>query len=352
MDITPITFKEFTPTRHTKEKNLLAIVIFLIGLFAGSLFVDIGQLLVGAGFSRSAVDQETVLETAGKTWVAYTDPAIDVRVVSDDTCDLCSPDEALLWLRRIIPTLRAHRVAADSFAGQELIMKHGLTSLPAFVFEQGVEQTNLFAEAAPLFRAQGTQYFFDMNKIGLPVGKYLAPPEYAAGDIRLGNPDAKVTVTLFSDFACEYCQQFHATYTALLEKYHDRVAFVFKHFPLPNHPAAPSAALAASCADAQGQFRAYADLLFAKQADWTTSRNLTLTLKNYAWRIKGLKGQEFGKCVDEKRFNTALEADSQLATKLSLQAAPTLFVGSDFLSGAAPQETVEKLIDSALEKAN
>lgn len=337
---------------EAKLKNSFALIVLLVGLFVGSLFVDIGQLITGTGFSGSAIREHNVLETAGKTWVAYTAAPIRVNVVTDEKCFECAPDEALLWMRRILPTIDAKQVAYDSFEGKELIAKHGIVSLPAFVFETGIEKTDFFAEAGPLFTEQSGQYFFDMNKIGLPVGKYLEVPAYASGDIRLGNESSPLTVTLFSDFACEYCKEYHATFKELVATYGDRVNFVFKHFPLPMHPEAPQAALAASCADAQGFFLPYAELLFERQSDWTKRSDSTQTLKNYAWRIKGLKGQEFAQCMDEKRFQGTIEADQKLAEDYNLQAAPVTFVGTEFLSGAAPKAELEALINTALGVTN
>lgn len=344
--------EEVAATVDNRLKNSFALIILLAGLFVGSLFVDIGQLITGSGFSGSALREQTVLETSGKTWVAYTDPAINVSVISDETCVDCDPSEALLWMRRIMPTLSAHRIAYDSFEGKELIMKHGIQSLPAFVFSSEVENTDFYAEAGPLFKKTDDYLFFDMNKIGLPVGKYLQAPEYQSGDIRLGNPDASVTVTIFSDFACDYCREHFGTFDKLVSDFGDRVNFVFKHFPLPNHPQAERAALAASCADAEGSFLPYAKLLFEKQAEWVNRTDSTQALKNFAWRVKGMKGREFAQCLDEKRFESTLTNNLTMANAYNLQAAPMTFVGTEFVSGAAPKEVLEELIKTALGDTN
>lgn len=92
--------------QKTKIQNLTSILILMTGLFAGSLFVDIGQLVTREGYSPRAVREFNILEAAGKTWVAYTDPKVDVKVITDSTCTKCSPDEALVWFRRILPTDR------------------------------------------------------------------------------------------------------------------------------------------------------------------------------------------------------------------------------------------------------
>ena len=48
-----------------------------------------------------------------------------------------------------------------------------------------------------------------------------------------GNPNAAVTLMEFSDFECPACRAAHVLILKpLLQKYGDRVAFVFKQFPL------------------------------------------------------------------------------------------------------------------------
>lgn len=352
MEPTPLFSYPSTSTPEAKLKNCFALIILLAGLFVGSLFLDVAQLLSGSGFSGTALREQNVLETAGKTWVAYTEPAIQVKVVSDDTCIDCAPDEALLWMRRIMPTLNAEKVAYDSFEGKTLITTHALKSLPAFIFDSNVTTTDFYLEAAPLFHQSGQEYFFDMHKIGLPVGKYLSEPSYTDGDIRLGNAGSPVSVTIFTDFACEYCKDYHTTYKQLIEEYGERVAFVMKHFPLPTHPEAEAAALAASCASEQDLFLPYADILFERQAEWTTGNQTLTRLKNYAWRVKGMNGRDLATCIDEKRFSGIVESNRTMASEFNLQAAPATFVGSDFISGAAPKEEIQKLIEGKLGQEN
>ena len=93
-----------------------------------------------------------------------------------------------------------------------------------------------------------------------------------------GNKNASVTVIEFSDFQCPFCEQFFkTTYTQLKKEYIDtgKIAFYYRHFPLTNiHPLATPAALASECANDQGKFWEYHDLLFENQTTWA---NLPLT---------------------------------------------------------------------------
>ena len=66
--------------------------------------------------------------------------------------------------------------------------------------------------------------------------------------------------------AAALCGTTHKTVKRVLDTYKDRIHFVYRHFPLPNHPNARPAAEAAQCASEQGQFWQYHDRLFASPA--------------------------------------------------------------------------------------
>ena len=70
----------------------------------------------------------------------------------------------------------------------------------------------------------------------------------------------------YGDFECPICRQAAPAVKMLLQRFRERVQFVFRHFPLEAlHPHALHAAQAAESAGAQGQFWPMHDLLFANQ---------------------------------------------------------------------------------------
>jgi protein-disulfide isomerase len=86
----------------------------------------------------------------------------------------------------------------------------------------------------------------------------------------LGQLDAEVVLVEYSDFLCPYCSDFHDTMNQIVDTYEDsRVAWVYRHFPIPQlHPQAPRYARASECvADLEGNeaFWSFTDHVFANQ---------------------------------------------------------------------------------------
>src|SRR5436190_3844909 len=84
-----------------------------------------------------------------------------------------------------------------------------------------------------------------------------------------GNPNAKVVVVNYDDFQCPYCAHMHQTlFPELLKEYGDRVAFIYKDFPLSEiHPWANHAAVNANCLAAQSNdaYWDFADYIHANR---------------------------------------------------------------------------------------
>ena len=69
-----------------------------------------------------------------------------------------------------------------------------------------------------------------------------------AKDHMLGNKDAKVVLVEYSDTECPFCKVFHATAHQLLKDYDGKIAWVYRHYPIPQlHPKAPKEAEATEC---------------------------------------------------------------------------------------------------------
>lgn len=340
--------EELFEEKNEKTKNLLALTIILGGLFLGSLFVDFVQLVSGEGFSPWATRTHNVLETSGKTWVGYGDPKVELSVITDKDCSACDPSEALVWLRRVLPTLEATKIDISDPIGKNMAERSGVVTLPAFIFSKDITQTSFYSQASSLFQVRDGRYFFDMGKIGLPAGRYLKLPTVDGQDIVSGSENAKVTIVEFSDFECPHCKTFHTTLKRVAASYGDQVRLIYKHLPLAYHAQAENAALASECANEQGKFDAYADHLFNKQGEWSKATGLQ-KFKDYAWWLK-LDYKKFSSCLESGVYKEKITKDKDEAAAFSLGATPATFVGGTFLDGAVSADDIKQALDQELAK--
>ena len=120
--------------------------------------------------------------------------------------------------------------------------------------------------------------------------------------------------------------------------------FVYRDFPIKSHPLAQKAAEATECADDQGKFWEYHDLIWAKGAVDSAG------LKGYAAEL-GLDTATFNDCLDSGKQASEVEKDYQDGESYGVTATPTFFINGQLLRGAKPFETFKTLIDAALAEA-
>ena len=95
----------------------------------------------------------------------------------------------------------------------------------------------------------------------------------------LGNPDASVTVTKFTDFQWPYCARSVSLIDEVLAKYPNDVKVVIKNFPLGSHKQARKAAQYALAAHKQGKYKEMYHKIFENYRELRNNEDLP---KQYA----------------------------------------------------------------------
>lgn len=171
----------------------------------------------------------------------------------------------------------------------------------------------------------------------------------------LGEKDAPVTIVEFSDFQCPFCRTFFEdTYAQLKTDYIDtgKVQLSYRHLPLDFHPAAQISAEAAECANDQGKFWEYHDLLYQKQAEKGTGTIEYTKDDIKTWMSElGIDAETFNQCVDGGTHTQAVKDDATYAATVGVQATPSFFVNGQKVEGAQPFAVFKTLIDQELAKA-
>lgn len=172
-------------------------------------------------------------------------------------------------------------------------------------------------------------------------------------DHLFGNPKAPVKIIEFSDLECPFCKRFHNTMKQIITEYDDKVAWVYRHFPLDAlHSKARKEAEASECAAELGGndgFWKYVDALF----EITPSNDgLDLnTLPELAVQI-GLDRKKFEICLASGKHKERIAYDEQDAQKSGGRGTPYSIVinskGNKYvIPGALPLNQVKTIIDQA-----
>jgi protein-disulfide isomerase len=189
------------------------------------------------------------------------------------------------------------------------------------------------------------EQFLTTLKAKTAVSISLEPPRQQiadAGHASKGPANAPIVMVEFSDFQCPFCQRANPAVEQVLKTYGDKIRFVYRHYPLPNHPDARPAAEAAACALEQDKFWPYHDQLFAN-----SSRLSAKDLKDHAGSA-GLDATKFAACVDGHQSKTRVDADIADADAAGVTGTPAFFINGRSLEGAQPFEAFKRIIDQEL----
>lgn len=189
------------------------------------------------------------------------------------------------------------------------------------------------------------------NPVDIPIGNSPV----------IGNPNASVTIVIFSDFSCPYCaaaegynaaaiqalrsrdSSWQAPMPLIKSKYVDtgKVKLVFKYFP--GHGSGKAAHLIAWSLNEQGKFWEFGELSFANQEK---TGNFD-AMKALAVQV-GANMTKLQADLDSGKYNYKFEEDKQLGLDSGVQGTPTFFVNGIKIEGAQSFSEFDKLIQSKL----
>ena len=176
-----------------------------------------------------------------------------------------------------------------------------------------------------------------------------------ARGVEAGASDADIWILEFADFQCPACQSFAQTVKPLLELNYisaGKIRFVYHDFPLTNiHPNAFLAARAGRCADDQGRFWDFHDLMYGNQRQWSGQANPIGNFVGYGETV-GLDKSAFEACLRSDRHADVVSANMRLGMALGVPGTPSVMIrqGSGIARrlGSSDYNTIATAIDEAL----
>lgn len=151
-------------------------------------------------------------------------------------------------------------------------------------------------------------------------------PAVTASDHVSGPLTAKAVLIEYSDFQCPACGAYAPIVRQVKQQYGDKLALVYREFPLrQTHKYAQLAAQAGEAAAQQGKFWEYHDLLFERQASWPQAMNVKQTLVDYAKEL-GLDETKFSADFDSQAVKDRINIDVASGTAAKIPGTPTFFL--------------------------
>jgi protein-disulfide isomerase len=167
----------------------------------------------------------------------------------------------------------------------------------------------------------------------------------SSADWITGSTTAPIVIVEYSDFQCPACSAYHPILKRLLTEHGNEFAFVYRHFPLPQHKNAYASAIAAEAAGKQGKFWEMHDVIFEHQADWQDLEDPTALFTEYA-KTLGLSLTQFA--TDLKDTDGVLHAKAEASLKegekTGTQGTPTFFVNGKMIDNPRSYEAFTAIL--------
>lgn len=232
---------------------LLITLFFIAGFMGGSLWKE-NQLLKSGQTDKNQVEpaqekQPQANEPQGWTQDEVISLAADLDLDQEEFTTCLQEDRYVDEIKEEIQGGQAVGVGgtpatilvvngqAKKFISGAVPMQQLTSALDSFI-----ENPNQEAETSQVFKPEGFVALDD-------------------DDHYRGNPDAEIVLVEYSDYECPFCTRFQTTMQQVIADYGDQVAWVYRHYPLPQlHPNAIMLANASECATELGGSDAFWEL--------------------------------------------------------------------------------------------
>ncbi|PIT93432.1 hypothetical protein COU00_04415 [Candidatus Falkowbacteria bacterium CG10_big_fil_rev_8_21_14_0_10_43_11] len=171
------------------------------------------------------------------------------------------------------------------------------------------------------------------------LDKIITGPIITGADPAAGLSDAKINITVYTDFTCRYCGQTVANALQAQKQFPDKVRVIHKDFPNADKTfKSYQAAVAGRCAQAQGKFWEISDLLYQNY------NNLSQTLFNSLAKKLKLNQAQFEQCL---KTNASALVDDNIkeANALQISGVPTVYINEQEMMGEISYEEMKKIIN-------
>ena len=170
--------------------------------------------------------------------------------------------------------------------------------------------------------------------------------------LSIGNPDAKVTIKVFSSLTCPHCASFHENiYEKLKEEYIDKGLVKFEHHAFPLDLAALNAEVIVRCQDNISKKFELLTEIYSKQTTWAVGSDINKInelIKKVGLNFD-LSIEKMNVCLEnDKVQDEILEQRIEAQKKYKIESTPTVIINEKKYSGKIDYKQFKKAIDKKL----
>lgn len=304
-------------------------------------------LIIFAGFvlyEKSVVFHKGVNSILGlEDTIVVEDPPINLTVINDETIkDMpYDMDEQIETLEDEIDAeiITTKMDISENEAG-ELIKQFEIKSLPVLIFDNNLENTEFYEEAAAFFTDKEEYYIMKIKPV-----KYLETPEPGNGKTKGSQNEPQVTIIAYNSFSCPYSGIMKDVFDQTVAEYPEKVKYVYKHFDRGGVDMI--LANATECSAEQEKFWEMHDYFYDNQ-DKLKEMNTGDFISQAAAETK-LDAEAFNTCVEENRYKNLVNEQTKEAHLYGINGTPGIFVNDKFVGGAVSYDTMKEIVDSFIQ---
>jgi len=172
--------------------------------------------------------------------------------------------------------------------------------------------------------------------------------------LNIGNPDAKITIKVFSSLTCPHCAKFHENiFDQLNKEYIENGLVKFEHHAFPLDLAALNAEIIVRChVDKNKNFQLLGEI-YKKQKKWAVGSDINI-INKLIMKIGldvGLDDAKMIECLNnEETQDLILNERIEAQKKYKIRSTPTIFINTKKYEGEHKYKQFKKVLDKILKK--
>lgn len=164
-----------------------------------------------------------------------------------------------------------------------------------------------------------------------------------------GKTDSKVIVLEYADMSCPGCASMMPRISKLYEEYGDKVAFIFRHFPLQAHQNSRSASAAVESAGYQDHYWEMLEALYSRRSDWlyATGQDRTdIYVKIFKEIAPDGDEDKFRSDMNDPKIDKKISFDYNIGKdKSGVEATPAILINGKAIDMTDKDKTFDDIAD-------